>query len=305
MSFNFLKNSTLVDEDFELDKQKAYIDDFLYSNSVTLIYSPPKQGKTWLGYGIATTLIKRDDINAVIYIDMDNGLSSLKERAIDNKLINHPKIEYVSRAKIDCNPMEYLRRIDQEAIAGNYKDFVFVLETTKDFVDTDSKSQSEEFMKIVMRIRDAGATVIIMHHATKAGRTISGVQVFINSPDNVYEMVQKAREDDKLHFMVNVTHARTLVKDVGMTVDTKTLELTKLDEVYSTMSEYEEEFVRKGKDLLSKNPEGLNKSQFLQGLGYGRDDKTAQGTLGKFTDTGKFWKVEKDKKSKRYIYTLI
>ncbi len=40
----------------------------------------------------------------------------------------------------------------------------------QDFVDTDSKSQSEDFMKIVMRMRDAGATVIIMHHATKTGK---------------------------------------------------------------------------------------------------------------------------------------
>ena len=304
MKFNFLKGSTLVNKDFELDKQKAYIVDFLYSNSVTLIYSPPKQGKTWFGYGIATTLVKRDDIHSVIYVDMDNGLSSLKERAIDNKLINHPKIEYVSRAKIDCDPLSYLKRIDKEATAGNYNDVVFVLETTKDFVDTDSKSQSEEFMKIIMRIRDAGATVIIMHHATKAGRTISGVQVFINSPDNVYEMIQKAREDDKLHFMVNVTHARTLVKDIGITVNTKTLELTKLDEVYATMNEYEEQFVRKAKELLSKNPQGINKSQFLQGLGYNRDDKTAQGILDKFTDMGKFWKAEQGS-NKRYIYTLI
>ncbi len=230
--FKFLDGSVLNQEDFILEDRKAYIKDFLYSNSVTLIYSPPKQGKTWLGYGITTTLAKREDIRAIIYCDMDNGLTSLNERSINNKLIPIPKVRYVSRAKIDCSPIEYLKRIDDEAIRNNYHDVVFVLETTKDFIDTDSKSQSEEFMKIVMRIRDAGATVIIMHHATKTGRTISGVQVFINSPDNVYEMIQKAKDTDKLHFMLSVTHARTLVKDIGLTVSTKTLELEKLDEVY-------------------------------------------------------------------------
>ena len=302
MKFNFLAGSTLINKDFELDTQKAYIVDFLYSNSVTLIYSPPKQGKTWFGYGIATTLVKRDDIRAVIYVDMDNGLSSLKERAIDDKLINHPKIEYVSRAKIDCDPLSYLKRIDKEATAGNYKDVVFVLETTKDFVDTDSKSQSEEFMKIIMRIRDAGATVIIMHHATKAGRTISGVQVFINSPDNVYEMIQKAREDDKLHFMVNVTHARTLVKDIGITVNTKTLELTKLDEVYATMSEYEEELVRKALDALKKNPNGLAQQELLKSAGKEKSDKTARDTVEKFVD--RLWNKNQEKKGKPITYTL-
>jgi len=303
MNFNFLKGSTLETKDFILDKQHAYIEDFLYSNSVTLIYSPPKQGKTWLGYGISTILSKRDDVKGIIYVDMDNGLSSLKERAIDEKFINHPKIEYVSRAKIDCNALEYLRKIDQEATAGNYRRYTFVFETTKDFVDTDSKSQSEEFMKIMMRIRDAGATVIIMHHATKAGRTISGVQVFINSPDNVYEMVQKARDGNSLHFMLSVTHARTLVKDVGVTVNTNTLELTKLDEVYATMSEYEEEFVRKGKEALKKNPNGLGQAELLKYIGFEKTDKTARDTLDKFTD--KFWLKNQDKKGKPITYTSI
>lgn len=302
MKFNFLKGSTLDTKDFILDKQEAYIDDFLYSNSVTLIYSPPKQGKTWCGYGITTTLVKRDDVEGVVYVDMDNGLSSLKERGIDTKFINNPKIEYVSRAKINCSPIEYLRRMAQEATIGNYKRYTFVLETTKDFVDTDSKSQSVEFMRLVMKMRDAGATVIIMHHATKTGRTISGVQVFINSPDNVYEMTQKAREEDKLHFMLNVTYARTLVKDIGVTVNTQTLELTKLDEVYSTMSEYEEEFVRKGKEALKKNPEGLGQTDMLSSIGYKKTDKTARDTLEKFID--KFWKREKVN-NRLFKYSLL
>ncbi|MFW2606155.1 helicase DnaB [Aliarcobacter butzleri] len=301
--FSFLNGSTLEQKDFILEDRKAYIKDFLYSNDVLLIYSPPKQGKTWLGYGITTTLAKREDIRAIIYVDMDNSLSSLNERAIDNKLINIPKVRYVSRAKTDCSPLEYLKKIDDEAKRDNYKDVVFVLETTKDFVDTDSKSQSEEFMKIVMRMRDAGATVIIMHHATKTGKTISGVQVFINSPDNVYEMTQKAKEKDKIHFMLNVTHSRTLVKDIGLTVSTQTLELEKLDEVYATMSEYEESFVRKAKEVLEKNPDGLNKKELLETLGFEKDDKTANDTINKFN--AKFWECKQEKKGKPYNITLI
>ena len=300
--FNFLNGSILNQDDFILEDRKAYIKDFLYSNNVLVIYSPPNQGKTWLGYGITTTLAKRDDIRAIIYVDMDNGLTSLNERSINNKLIPIPKVRYVSRAKIDCSPIEYLKRIDDEALRNNYHDVVFVLETTKDFIDTDSKSQSEDFMKIVMRMRDAGATVIIMHHATKTGKTISGVQVFINSPDNVYEMIQKAKETDKLHFLLSVTHVRTLVKDIGLTVSTKTLELEKLDEVYATMSEYEESFVRAAKDVLEKNPDGLNKKELLETLGYAKEDNTANDTINKYN--GKFWECKQEKKGKPYNITL-
>ena len=53
MSFRFLKDVVLIPEDFNISDQKVFIEDFLYSNTITLIYSPPKQGKTWFGYGLA------------------------------------------------------------------------------------------------------------------------------------------------------------------------------------------------------------------------------------------------------------
>lgn len=303
MRFDFLNGNTLVKDDFNIEDKKAYIEGFLYSNSVTLIYSPPKQGKTWLGYGITTTLAKRDDIESIVYVDMDNGLSSLAERKIDDTLIHHPKIEYLSRAKITYSPIELLRKIDYEATANNYNNIVFILETTKDFVDTDSKSQSEEFMKIVMRIRDAGATIIIMHHATKSASTISGVQVFLNSPDNVYEMEQKLREENMLHFILNVTHARTLVDDIGLSVNTKTLHLEKSNEIYSTMSEYEEKFVRQAKEVLKKNPDGMTKKALLEALGKEKNEHAANDTLNKFND--KFWSCIQEKKGMPYNVTLL
>ena len=116
-------------------------------------------------------------------------------------------------------------------------------------------------------------------------------------------MIQKAKETDKLHFMLSVTHARTLVKDIGLTVSTKTLELEKLDEVYATMSEYEESFVRAAKDVLEKYPEGLGQTELLNNIGFEKTDKTARDTLEKYTD--KFWSKHQEKKGKPITYTLI
>ncbi len=303
MSFNFLKGVVLSPDDFNMDENVAFIEDFLYSNSVTLIYSPPKQGKTWLGYGLATLIAKHESVKEVIYLDMDNSLNTLKDRAVNQTLITHPKIEYVSNSKLRCTPMEHLREISKEATVGNFEGIVFFLETTKDYVDTDSKSQSEEFMKIVMKMRDAGATVIIMHHATKSGSTISGVQVFINSPDNVYELTQKARDENNLHFMLTVTHARSLVKDIGLSVNTKSLILQKLDEVYSTMSTYEEEFVRKAKSALKDSKEGISQTELLKATGHEKTDKTARDTLEKYVD--KFWTKNQEKRGRPITYQLI
>jgi hypothetical protein len=303
MFFEFLRDVVLTPEDFNIQDQKVFIQDFLYSNTVTVIYSPPKQGKTWLGYGLATTVAEDASINKVIYLDMDNSLNTLKDRAVNEILLPHSKIDYVSASKLRCSPMEHLRLISKEAVPGSFVGVVFFLETTKDYVDTDSKSQSEEFMKIVMKMRDAGATILIMHHATKTGRTISGVQVFINSPDNVYELVQRARDDSNLHFMLSVTHSRNLVKDTGLTVNTKTLKLKKLDDIYATMSEYEESFVRKAKAALEKAKDGIGQTEILAATGHNKTDKTARDTLEKFVD--KFWNKIQEKKGKPVTYTLI
>lgn len=303
MSFDFLRDVVLTPKDFDIQDQKAFIEDFLYSNTITVIYSPPKQGKTWLGYGLATTVAKDESIHEVVYLDMDNSLNTLKDRAVNEILLPHPKLRYVSGSKLRVSPMEHLRLIAKEAVPGNFEGVVFFIETTKDYVDTDSKSQSEEFMKIIMKMRDAGATIIIMHHATKTGKTISGVQVFINSPDNVYELIQKARDDNNLHFMLNITHARNLVKDTGLSVNTKTLNLKRLEDIYATMSEYEENFVRKAKDALQNSKEGLGQTELLRATGHDKTDKTARDTLEKFV--GKLWDKQQVRKGAPSTYTLI
>lgn len=303
MSFDFLRDVVLTPDDFNIQDQKAFIMDFLYSNTITVIYSPPKQGKTWLGYGLATTVARDNTISEVVYLDMDNSLNTLKDRAVNEILLPHPKIKYVSGSKLRISPMEHLRLISREAVPGNFEGVVFFLETTKDYVDTDSKSQSEEFMKIVMKMRDAGATIVIMHHATKTGRTISGVQVFINSPDTVYELTQKGRDENNLHFMLSITHARNLVKDTGLTVNTKTLELRKLEDIYATMSEYEEIFVRKAKTALEKEKEGVGQTALLKATGHDKTDKTARDTLEKFV--GKIWEKHQVRKGQPTTYTLI
>jgi len=299
--FNFEKGCILEDKDFDIDARKPLIDGLLYTNTVSLIYSKPKTGKTWIGYATAKAITDR--VKMIYFIDMDNGISELKERSVDKHLMAHSKIRYMSRAKISCSPIEKLREIAKEAKPGAFKDIVFFLDTTKDFIDTDSKSQSEEFMKITMDMRDAGATVIIFHHATKTGKTISGVQVFINTPDVVLEAKKKAKVGNELSFIMEPTHARFLMKEKGIKVNTETLELNALDEIFATMSEYEEEFVRKAMDSLKKNKMGMHQTALLNNIGFEKTDKTARDTLDKFVD--RFWNKHQESKGKPINYTLI
>ncbi|NOQ30014.1 MAG: AAA family ATPase [Helicobacteraceae bacterium] len=301
--FNFEKDTVLTQEDFEIKDKVTLIDDFLFSQSVTLIYSPPKQGKTWLAYGMASELNKHDECQQIFYLDMDNSISTLKDRAVHETLMQYEKLKYISRSKIGCLPLEYLRKISHEAQPNAFDGVVFFLDTTKDFVDTDSTSKAKEFLSYTTMMRDAGATVIILHHATKNGRHISGDSSFTNTPDNVYEMAQKAKRSNELHYFLSVTHARGVVKDVGFSVNTNSLQLGELDKVLASMTTYEEEFVNNASQVLKENADGLNSKQLLITLGYTKDDKTARDRLEKYE--GKFWKKYQEKKGKPIIYTII
>jgi len=301
--FPWAQGKVLTQEDFEIEDKIAFIEDFIFSGSITLIYSPPKQGKTWLGYGISLSIAAIESIAAVYYLDMDNSISTLKERKIHETLLVNEKIHYITRGTIGCEPIEQLKQIADAAIRNAYENVVFFLDTTKDFVDTDNKNQSVQFMKYCVRLRDAGATVIILHHATKNKRTISGNPVFTNTPDNVYEMKQSGKLDNIINYDLKVTHARGLVKDCRWSVDTTTLQLLEYDAVSSGLTDTDKEAVEAARYALSQAPQGLSMSRMITAMGFPtRTDRNGKRLVKELT--GKYWRLE-EKGRNNHIYHLI
>ncbi len=301
--FVWAQGKVLTQKDFEIEDKVAYIEDFIFSRSVTLIYSPPKQGKTWLAYGMANKIASDADIDEIYYLDMDNSVSTLKDRKVDELLIVHQKIHYLTRGTIGCDPLEQLGAIASAAVREAYAGVAFFLDTTKDFVDTDSKTQATEFMKHCVRIRDAGGTVIILHHATKNERRISGSQAFINTPDNVYSMKQTGELNGIINYLLTVTHARGLVKDCKWSVDTQTLELMEYDPVSSGMSKEDKQAVEAGILALKNAPEGLSMSKMILGMGYSvPSDRNGKRLVRELT--GKYWRVD-EKSRNNHIYHLL
>ena len=300
--FEWAKGKVLTREDFEIADKVHYVRDFVYSESITLIYSPPKQGKTWLGYGIATAVAARDSVVGVYYLDMDNSISTLKERKIHETLLKERKIHYITRGTIGCEPIEQLAQIAAGAVRHIYEGVVFFLDTTKDFVDTDNKNQSVRFMQYCVRIRDAGGTVIVMHHATKNKKTISGNPVFTNTPDNVYEMKQIGKMANIINYDLKVTHARGLVKDCRWSVDTKSLHLREYDAIASGLSDADKEAAEAAYFALKNAPNGLSMSKLIEAMGMPRTDRRGKRIVKELT--GSYWRREEVNRNK-HIYRLI
>ncbi len=300
--FAWAEGKTLTQADFEIQDKVMLIDDFLFTESVTLIYSPPKQGKTWLGYAVALTVAGHEDIEDVYYLDMDNSMSTLKERNIHNTLLQKRNIHYLTRGTIGCEPLEQLAQIAHTATRGAYDGVCFVLDTTKDFIDTDIKRDALQFMKHCVRLRDAGATVIILHHSTKNNKKISGNSVFTNTPDNVYEMKQTGRLESVLNYQMKVTHARGLVKDCKWSVNTSTLELMAYDAVSSGLTEDDKKLVESALFALRNATEGLTASKLIQGMGLSRQDRRGKRIIADLID--KYWTKE-EISSHQHRYHII
>ncbi|MFA9238276.1 MAG: helicase DnaB [Candidatus Paceibacteria bacterium] len=288
----------------DLDNQETifYINNFLVSEAITMIYSPPSQGKTWFMLGIAKYLAPT--CKKVFYIDFDNPKRQLAERGVAALIEKHKNMKYFSKGKLNVTTTEFLQELNSNAFGQNYKDCIFIIDSTRDFVDNiHNDTQVKAFMQIMKNIRDAGGTPILIHHATKNGKVIDGSSEFAKSADNVYEFKQKARIGNEIQWSLRVENDRDAICDCGFAVNTTTLELKDIDPVFSNMSEYEESFVNKALDILKKHSDGLGQTELLNQIGYEKTDKTARDTLDKFTD--KFWSKYQEKKGKPITYTLI
>ena len=229
---------------------------------------------------------------------MDNSFSTMRDRGFDKHLFNIEGLTCMTKSTIKNTPLAKLEEIATHAKSEAFNKVFFIIDTIKDFIDFDNKKQSTLFMKFLIDIRDAGATLLVLHHSNKNERGISGNQAFINSSDNVYSLKQTNKENGKLFFSLTVTHARGMVEDQNFSVCTQTLDLQKEQDLSVMLNEYESNFVAKTKAILTKETEGLNKSALLQKLGFRRDDKRHGNILEEFV--GAFWKVEKEKNIKTF-----
>jgi len=298
--FLYLNELKLQDEHFD-EEVEFLIDDFLPKKLITMYYADGGNGKSWLAQGITKHLLEKDKIKNLTYIDFDNPVSVLKERNINELLIKkYKKLNYIQRSTLNISPFELLMKLEEHAYSGAYDDCVFLLDSLRNIVDIMHDGKVMRVMNALMNMREAGATIIILHHSNKDGKNYQGSNNIRNSIDCMYRLNKRPSGDDEINFLLDVQKERAGINDCAFCVKTESLELREMDFDIACMNEYELEFVDKVKKSLSMRKDGLNKTELLEATGHKKDDKTARDTLDKFTD--KFWKAKKQ--GNRYIYSL-
>lgn len=302
---DFLNKMALTSEKLHLEIE-FLIQDFLPKRMITMFYADGGNGKTWLSYAVAAHICKNELAKMVYYIDLDNPIDALIDRGTEELLVNkYANLKYIHRSDLEETPLEMFEKLASKQYSKGhaYRECVFIIDSVRNMGMGKNDDKTMYVMNLLMDIREAGATILFIAHSNKDGRNYEGSNNLKNSSDAMFKLRQ-LHKVEKVSITVGLTCEKERVgtRDCEWLIDTNTLELKRADPIYSKMSEYEDEFVRKGREALGKNPEGLGQSELLSCIGYEKTDKTARDTLEKFEDL--FWKKEKINKQ-RFSYTLI
>lgn len=295
--FDFLQNIALTEGDFN-EKTEFLMDGFLAKNLITMIYADGGSGKSWLGMAMAKHCAMQGF--DVVYLDFDNPLTVLKERGVLAGLVNHRRVQYVQRSKAQMSAFEVLMLLEEKAVGKAFNGKVFVLDSLRNFADIGMDAKVMRVMDALMNLREAGATVIVLHHSNKDGKNYQGSNHIRNSVDNMYQLSKIDSEGDGVHCLLSVKKERASIVDKAFSVAVRDFSLIELDAEKAKLDAVESEFVHSVINALTER-DGMNKGELLEAIGKEKDDKTARANLDRFE--GKYWTAKKVGVS--FCYSLL
>jgi hypothetical protein len=294
--FDFLNAATLTETDFN-DETEYVLPGFLAKNMITMIYADGGNGKSWLALGLAQYCASL--YMPVIYLDFDNPLTVLRDRGVNEKLVaKFPNLQYVQRSKSELSPFDLLTALSSRATANAFEGRVFIIDSLRNFGDVNNDAKIMLVMDMLMNIREAGATIVVLHHSNKDGRNYQGSNNIRNSVDNMFRL-KKLELSSGIGTLLSAVKERCAIDDKAFDICPNTLTLTERDLVEAKSTEEDLEFIDLVKAALTAAP-GLNKTAVLEAAGASKDDKTARARLDKYD--GVYWNSKKN--HTRIVYQL-
>lgn len=167
--FSLLRKLSLTVENLKEVKTEFLIPDFLPKNALILLTAKYGGGKSLTVLALSKRLIKEG--HNVLYIDLDNPIGVVKDRLTQAGLLNAlgERLYYIHRS---THPLK-----GKGGVWGELKKelqtrshLVVVIDTLKNFasgVELNSDKEVLTIMSELMDIREAGHTVLILHHLPK------------------------------------------------------------------------------------------------------------------------------------------
>ena len=297
---NPFKGKGLKSEHFN-QEVNYIIENFLVEQSITMLYAPPKQGKSRLALGLASYLLESTD-HEVMYFDFDNPISALSERGVDKVAERGGgKFDYIHPEVAGMESFETLNELVKHATPRAYKGWVFFFDSVTDFTNENDDSASKKFMHKVKALRNAGATVILLHHSNKNEKGYKGSSVLRSAVDNMYlvNLVSFTKGYDL--FTLEAEAPRFTVSNVAFSLNNSSYAISPVEYQVAMITPIDKSIIDEVTKTLKLEKDGLGQSELLKAMGKEKNDKQYIRVLQQYVD--RFWKLESGKNRKK-IYKL-
>lgn len=305
-TLDFLIQNKMTTEKLNI-KVEYLIDGFLVKQSLNNIFAKAGMGKSYLMLGICIYLLDNFKIDKCFYLDMDNSYMALKSRNLDKIISEYNNFIYFHGSSYKGNPREILKNLgtDSKNDPAQFENNLIIIDSIRNFTqDMLNETEVKSILTDLQTIRDAGATIIFLHHTTKEsdGKQFKGTTSFVDSVDIAYALSSK-KENNKLNYTLNVYKDRIPVKDVSFILDTVTMELNSEDIEIANVSILEKEFIKIAK-LALKAFGDLTQTELIILTGRSPNEKTKRKYLKKYVNI--LWTIEvKPQENNSTVYSII
>lgn len=177
----FFKNR-LSYKDVKNAKNVIFLYDFVVENEITLVAAKPGTGKTFLSLILAHLFAKN---KYILYLDGDNSLTTLKNRKVDNLLKKFDSFDYIKGNRDELN-----QELNLVLNCDDLSDVVIFVDSGKNLIigDRDKNKDVSNFFTKLKKLRDKGATIIVLHHTNKQTKAeINKIETYIYAGSSAWE----------------------------------------------------------------------------------------------------------------------
>jgi len=281
-------------------KANYIIDEFLVQGAITMIYAPPKNGKSSFAIGLCKWLMDNTDVYPC-YLDYDNPTIALEDRKVNNIIEEYnTQFDYVHPDVIRMSAKDAINEMLNDVKNTSYSNVVLFFDSATNFIsDVGSDTAVSAFIEKMKILRSAGATIIILHHTNKSEAGYKGSGNFSSQCDNVFSLTSEDINELEGNILLERKDARFgRVKSVAFNLRKDNWEMKKVKYEDVNMPIYVQNYIREITRVLRKAKEPLNQTKLLEALGKNKADKTLLEILTKYT--GVYWSFSEKGKAKLY-----
>jgi len=279
------------------------LDNFLVQGAITLIYAPPKNSKSGLAMGILKHLLEKTSFYPC-YLDFDNPIVSLADKEIDLFIEKYQgQFDYIHPDEICMEGHEALSVMvkDCKEDPKKYKNTVLFFDSATDFCDEGNDNSVKKFMHKLKILRNAGATIILLHHTNKTNGEYKGSSIFRSASDNVFSLTSEVINDNEDNILLESKNARFgKIRHSAFHLRKYSWDITLINYDDYCLPYHKREFIRDIRLSLKKAKAPLTQTKLLESINKQKDDKHSRELLNEFA--GRYWEFIEKGKSK--LYTL-